>query len=63
MFHTIIGKWHIWESNGRILISDEDKKMLTDHPTMDDAFCHLHITAKEPATAREFRDRWRAAKS
>ena len=39
----IFGKWHAWESNGKILLSDEDNKTLRSFANTDDCINWLFM--------------------
>ena len=48
----IFGKWHAWESNGKILLSNEDTKELLSFANTDDCINWLYITAGDKPAAR-----------
>ena len=48
-------RWHLWDSmnpfNPGFMLSDESKKDLTQHETLDDAITYLYFIDKEAARA------------
>jgi hypothetical protein len=45
----IFGKWHAWESNGKVLLSNEETKQLQEFKTIDDCINWLFINGEKEA--------------
>ena len=57
---AISGKWHCWESNNNILLSDEETKRLKQFPTIDDCINWLYIVAEDKPAARSINAQMKA---
>lgn len=55
---TICGNWHFWESNGKILASNETLKKLYSFDNFDNA-CNW-LAAHNLAVAKQFYKQWKA---
>lgn len=49
MFSFICGQWHVWESNNKILLSNEDTKQLREFSNIDDTITWLYVNDYKPA--------------
>jgi hypothetical protein len=45
----IFGKWHAWQGNNAILLSDEDNKQLSSFPDIDTAINWLYWSGNSRA--------------